>query len=523
MEGGGSLDAREAAFLRVLRVNGIEVPGGRTGLYARGCRANHSCRPSARLCISDSGRLRLVALRPIEAGEEITVSYMAESDLLRPSSSRRKLLDLTWGFQCTCARCAGPDDRRTLRCPACAARGCSERGLVSFQSKPVKLGAAWAEIDGWAACSKCGAFGAGTSLAETRDLSRAESSWVLSYCRRLPAWCRGADGRARLRRLLRSSERMPSLEQLELEGDEQDDDDIELEDEEDDQEEEEEDDDLDEGEDFEPDRSEEAVAEKLAAAVSFYRELRLAAEDVSGAYPDLEAHWLSADSAGAAAEAGLLLLQLAESDPGGRLGAACKAAVQALALAPQEAASAASQRLKSVSLALGAETLSIEASQLLELQARALSLSADAPAGKEALALKRRAILDLTAVSSQWEQRALVLEDVADGEVDALLDVILQEAEPYAFCDDQHGTGPAVLCDTPLVLREFAMTCRGVFLFREGLDLRTQDFKEAVQPLLQDPSFPGEASFRSESASSGSSSCAKPSCPTAALNLRSFA
>ncbi|CAE8704835.1 unnamed protein product [Polarella glacialis] len=59
-----------------------------------------------------------------------------------------------------------------------------------------------------------------------------------------------------------------------------------------------------------------------------------------------------------------------------------------------------------------------------------------------------------------------------------------------------------------------------VFLFREGLDLRTQDFKEAVQPLLQDPSFPGEASFRSESASSGSSSCAKPSCPTAALNLR---
>jgi hypothetical protein len=30
-----------------------------------------------------------------------------------------------------------------------------------------------------------------------------------------------------------------------------------------------------------------------------------------------------------------------------------------------------------------------------------------------------------------------------------------------AFCDDQHGTGPAVLCDTPLVLREFAMTCRG--------------------------------------------------------------
>ena len=44
------LDPFDPCTTKVLRVNGIEVPSGFTGLYAIACRANHSCAYTTQRC-----------------------------------------------------------------------------------------------------------------------------------------------------------------------------------------------------------------------------------------------------------------------------------------------------------------------------------------------------------------------------------------------------------------------------------------------------------------------------------------
>lgn len=343
-------------FLRVLRVNGIEVPDGRTGLYATACRANHSCLPRARLSVDADGRVRIVALTSILAGEEVTVSYLSESDLLEPSSIRRKLLSQTWGFLCTCQRCTMPDDRRTYTCPSC------RDGLIGFRSRYVQLGGATAELDGWAACAACG------HEAEAEKMANLEQLWARVH-RRLPAWCRGADGRALLRGFLHPGSGAPALslsalEELGMPPDEQE---------------------LEELRDRRGPRptDAEALSDDLAAAVLLHRELVSRQHDP--AVPS-EAHWLTADAAGAALEAGLLLLKTSGMDE--ELQRACEAQVDVLHLQPEELVAAADCRLRSLQRALGKATLTVEAAELLRLKAQCLDLCQPA----EAAAVRRHAL-----------------------------------------------------------------------------------------------------------------------------------
>ncbi|CAE7491951.1 MCTP1 [Symbiodinium sp. CCMP2592] len=345
-------------FLRVLRVNGIEVPDGRTGLYATACRANHSCLPRARLSVDADGGVRIVALTSISAGEEVTVSYLSESDLLEPSSIRRKLLSQTWGFLCTCQRCTMPDDRRTYTCPSC------RDGLIGFRSRYVQLGGATAELDGWAACAACG------HEAEAEKMANLEQLWARVH-RRLPAWCRGAEGRALLRGFLHPGG-APALsvsaleemsEELGMPPEEQ----------------------LEELRDRRGPRptDAEALSDDLAAAVLLHRELVSRQHD-----PEVpsEAHWLTADAAGAALEAGLLLLKTSGMDD--ELQRACQAQVAFLQLQPEELVAAADCRLRSLQRALGEATLTVEAAELLRLKAQCLDLCQPA----EAAAVRRHAL-----------------------------------------------------------------------------------------------------------------------------------
>ena len=148
----------ELRFVRVLRTNSVSVPGAGGAVYKTACRANHSCRPNASLCVGPDARMRLKALRDIEPGEEagragfgfqssqlpqalalglrrqhvwffavsvapeslqdIQVSYIGEGDLLRPTQHRQKQL-ASWGFKCGCVRCSGPEDTRAFTCAAC--------------------------------------------------------------------------------------------------------------------------------------------------------------------------------------------------------------------------------------------------------------------------------------------------------------------------------------------------------------------------------------------------------------------
>lgn len=82
-------------------------------------RANHSCEPNAKLLdnyynwkqMIDSGVKAqeafgvVVARTAIDAGEEITISYLADADRRIAFQARREKLKTSWFFHCMCPRC----------------------------------------------------------------------------------------------------------------------------------------------------------------------------------------------------------------------------------------------------------------------------------------------------------------------------------------------------------------------------------------------------------------------------------
>ena len=79
-------------------------------------RINHDCAPNAAPG-DHAGGIRLVARRAIEQGEEITMSYVPDQTLMRPSYLRGAAL-WSWFPACACRRCHAPhDDARRFLCP----------------------------------------------------------------------------------------------------------------------------------------------------------------------------------------------------------------------------------------------------------------------------------------------------------------------------------------------------------------------------------------------------------------------
>ncbi|KAK7018369.1 SET domain-containing protein 5 [Favolaschia claudopus] len=101
----------------IMRTNSIgitlNVPGGphpelptHRGIFLNISRCNHSCGPNARWqWDAASFSLSLVALRPIEAGDEITVAYVPPTI---SRSERRAQLKSLYNFSCRCEFCARP-------------------------------------------------------------------------------------------------------------------------------------------------------------------------------------------------------------------------------------------------------------------------------------------------------------------------------------------------------------------------------------------------------------------------------
>ncbi|OAA55029.1 SET domain protein [Niveomyces insectorum RCEF 264] len=98
---------------KILATNAFDIDGdddGEYGLFVvfpEVSRLNHDCRPNADYHYDyDTLTQHVHAVRPIAAGEEITVSYM---DLIKPRQQRVDKLQSTWGFQCGCSLCSqGP-------------------------------------------------------------------------------------------------------------------------------------------------------------------------------------------------------------------------------------------------------------------------------------------------------------------------------------------------------------------------------------------------------------------------------
>lgn len=106
------------AVLRVVASLNMTTP--RTyGLYPALNFLNHSCAHNASVQYAsvEPPVLRLVARRPIAAGEHITISYMGlsagsgeEMQLnVLPRPLRQQQLAHLFGFQCACPECTGPD------------------------------------------------------------------------------------------------------------------------------------------------------------------------------------------------------------------------------------------------------------------------------------------------------------------------------------------------------------------------------------------------------------------------------
>ncbi|KAF8152563.1 hypothetical protein B0H34DRAFT_784605 [Crassisporium funariophilum] len=141
---GDAKDIHEA----IMRVNALAiqlaVPGGEfaelsthRGIFLKTSRCNHSCGPNAKWDWNQKTfSLSLTAVRPIDAGEEITIPYVAP-DML--SDLRRDTLSTLYGFECVCSYCQLPEDkirqsdlaRTTLS--AMWGDAAAEAGLPSFE------------------------------------------------------------------------------------------------------------------------------------------------------------------------------------------------------------------------------------------------------------------------------------------------------------------------------------------------------------------------------------------------------
>ena len=92
----------ERSILNIFSTNSFTITSKYCGLFVKISRINHACDPNA--CYNNNGSLEKVvtALREINKGEEITISYITNNWDVR--SERRSALS-SWGFTCQCAVC----------------------------------------------------------------------------------------------------------------------------------------------------------------------------------------------------------------------------------------------------------------------------------------------------------------------------------------------------------------------------------------------------------------------------------
>jgi hypothetical protein len=75
------------------------------GIFALQSKINHDCSPNsqARSCTFRSACIEIVALRPIAAGDEVSISYVGPG---MSAAQRRADLWSNYGFKCACGACS---------------------------------------------------------------------------------------------------------------------------------------------------------------------------------------------------------------------------------------------------------------------------------------------------------------------------------------------------------------------------------------------------------------------------------
>lgn len=108
-------------------------------VYPQSAMTNHSCRPSC-VAMFEGDTLHVVAARDLQAGEEVSVSYL---ELANTTAVRQAELQTNYFFRCACVRCRceGQERRReqlftALRCPNKLKGGPCGGGLVVTAEGP---------------------------------------------------------------------------------------------------------------------------------------------------------------------------------------------------------------------------------------------------------------------------------------------------------------------------------------------------------------------------------------------------
>jgi hypothetical protein len=118
-------EAKQRAFLDLNNVFGLDIgpllgialsnlmPLGNAperGIFLDAARINHSCRPNAhKSWNANIGRITVHAVRDIEQGEEITISYL---DKTIEYAKRQSVLRTQFNFDCRCSLCLAPPPQR---------------------------------------------------------------------------------------------------------------------------------------------------------------------------------------------------------------------------------------------------------------------------------------------------------------------------------------------------------------------------------------------------------------------------
>eukprot|EP00933_Yihiella_yeosuensis_P066750 TRINITY_DN7117_c1_g1_i1.p1 TRINITY_DN7117_c1_g1~~TRINITY_DN7117_c1_g1_i1.p1 ORF type:complete len:441 (+),score=59.27 TRINITY_DN7117_c1_g1_i1:116-1438(+) len=123
---GGLYNFDEAITQKVLligKVNAHSCGENRQGLFPRLRLIAHTCSPNCILTVDPSSKACVRALRRIEQGELLSISYCSEDMLAAPKAQREHYLLCQKGFRCNCETCKdGNDGFGRWPCPACRSR-----------------------------------------------------------------------------------------------------------------------------------------------------------------------------------------------------------------------------------------------------------------------------------------------------------------------------------------------------------------------------------------------------------------
>ncbi|PHJ22318.1 apical complex lysine methyltransferase [Cystoisospora suis] len=128
-------------------------------LYNRISMMAHSCRASACWHYGEADAFILRARVKLQAGDELTISYIGDDDLFKSTNVRREKVH-GWLFTCQCIRCAAPvDSARGFRCPLCGT------GAMFFKTDD--------GVTTSSACTICQAFPSDETIQEYLDFEQA--------------------------------------------------------------------------------------------------------------------------------------------------------------------------------------------------------------------------------------------------------------------------------------------------------------------------------------------------------------